>query len=91
MRIFNQWRPQGAGLPGESPSAQTHLNNAIALQAEYPRGSLPELRKDKTPKDWNLESRQVAVEKAYLHGGLKGGTDRETGVELPEAYNIVEN
>jgi hypothetical protein len=35
------------------------------------------------PQAW---SRGIAVEKAYLHGELKGGTDRETAVELPEGY-----
>jgi hypothetical protein len=42
------------------------------------------LKKAKNPKDWSLESRGIAVEKAYLHGELKGGTDKDTAVELPE-------
>jgi hypothetical protein len=33
-----------------------------------------------------LESREIAVEKAYLHGELKGGTSRETAQDLPEGY-----
>jgi hypothetical protein len=66
--------------------AVTHLNDAIALQAEYPRAALPELKTARTPKEWSLESRGLAVEKAYLHGELKGGTDRDTAVELPEGY-----
>ena len=33
-----------------------------------------------------MESRSFAVEKAYLNGDLKGGTRRETAVELPEGY-----
>ena len=32
------------------------------------------------------ESRGIAVEKAYLHGGLEGGTNKETAVELPDGY-----
>jgi len=32
------------------------------------------------------KSRGVAVEKAYLHGNLKGGTREERAVELPEGY-----
>jgi hypothetical protein len=74
------------GLLGTSGKPQTHLNYAIQIESEHPRKSLKELKKAKTPKDWSLESRGVAVEKAYLHGELKGGTDRETAVELPEGY-----
>lgn len=51
-----------------------------------PRKPLPELKKARTPKDWSLESRGVAIEKAYLHGELKGGTSKETAQELPEGY-----
>jgi hypothetical protein len=75
------------GLLGTSGRPQTHLNYAIMIEHEHPRNSLPELKKAKTPKDWSLESRGIAVEKAYLHGELKGGTDRETAVELPEGYS----
>lgn len=48
--------------------------------------SLKELKKAKTPKAWSLESRRIAVEKAYLHGELKGGTSKETAQDLPEGY-----
>ena len=39
-----------------------------------------------TANAWSLESRGIAVEKAYLHGNLKGGTSKETAQELPEGY-----
>ena len=74
------------GLLGTSGKAQSHLDYAIQIEAEHPRKSLPELEKAKTPKELSLESREIAVEKAYLHGELKGGTDRDSAVDLPEGY-----
>ena len=74
------------GLLGTSGKPQAHLDYAIMIEHEHPRKSLPELKKAKTPKAWGLESRGIAVEKAYLHGDLKGGTDRDTAMELPEGY-----
>jgi hypothetical protein len=35
---------------------------------------------------WSLEGRGVAIEEAYLHGELKGGTSKGTSQELPEGY-----
>ena len=75
----------GDGLLGTSGKPQSHLNYAIMIEHEHPRKSLPELKKAKTPKDWSLESRGVAVEKAYLHGELKGGTSKETAAESKAA------
>lgn len=63
-----------------------HHRSLHQIESEHPRNSLPELKKAKILKDWSLESRGIAVEKGYLHGELKGGTDRETAVELPEGY-----
>jgi hypothetical protein len=74
------------GLLGTSGKAQAHLNYALQLEHEHPRKSLKELEKAKTPKAWSLESRRIAVEKAYLHGELKGGTSKETAQDLPEGY-----
>jgi len=75
------------GLLGTSGKPQAHLDYAIMIEHEHPRKSLAELKKAKTPKDWSLESRGIAIEKAYLHGELKGGTERDTAVELPEGYS----
>jgi hypothetical protein len=74
------------GLLGTSGKPQSHLDYAIMIEHEHPRKSLKELKKARTPKDWSLESREIAVEKAYLRGALKGGTDRDTAMELPEGY-----
>ena len=74
------------GLLGASEKPQSHLNSAIQIEHEYPKKSLKELKKAKTSKGWSLESRGVAVEKAYLRGKLKGGTSKEAALELPEGY-----
>lgn len=74
------------GLLGTSGKPQAHLNYAIEIQAAHPRKSLKELRNAKTAKAWSLESRAVAIEHAYLHGKLPGGTSRETGPDLPDGY-----
>jgi hypothetical protein len=73
--------------PNECPLTTVLLNNyAIQIESEHTRKSLKELRKAKMPEDWSLESRGIAIEKAYLHGELKGRTDKDTAVELPEGY-----
>lgn len=74
------------GLLGTSGRPPTHWNYAAAIDAQYPRASLKELSAAKKPKDWSLEGRELAIEKVYLKGSLKGGTDRETAVELPPGY-----
>jgi hypothetical protein len=74
------------GLLGTSGKPQSHLNYAIAIQAQHPRKSLKELKRLRTPKDWSLAGRSLAVEEVYLRGKLKGGTNRENAPELPSGY-----
>jgi hypothetical protein len=74
------------GLLGTSGKPQTDLNYAITIEHEHPRKSLPEWTNSKTPKDWSLESQGIAIEKAHLHGELKGSTSKGAGVELLERY-----
>jgi S1/P1 Nuclease len=74
------------GLLGTSGKPRNHLDYAIEIQAEHPRKSLKQLKKARTPKDWTLESRSVAIESVYLRGKLKGGLDREDAPCLPEGY-----
>ncbi len=74
------------GLLGRSVRPRSQWNEAIQIEAEHPRKSLPELNRARTPKDWSLESRELAIEKAYLRGKLKGGTDWETAPSLPADY-----
>jgi hypothetical protein len=74
------------GLLGTSNKPHTHLNYATEIESRYPRNSLKELKKAKTPREWSLESRFLAIEKAYLRGELKGSTRAESAPELPVGY-----
>jgi len=82
IRLHSLWD----GLLGTSASANQQLNYAIQIDTELPRQKLAELTSAKTPKEWSLESRSLAVEKAYLHGELKGGTNIDSAATLPESY-----
>lgn len=82
IRLHSLWD----GLLGTSGKPHTHLNYAIQIEAEHPRKSLKELAKHKTPKEWSLEGRALAVDKAYLRSDLKGSTSAETAPDLPEGY-----
>ncbi len=74
------------GLLGTSGKAQTHWNYAVALETEYPRKSLKEIKNDRLAKEWSLEGRTLAIDKAYLRGDLKGSLDRDNAVALPTGY-----
>ena len=82
IRLHSFWD----GLLGTSGRPQSHLNYAIQIQAEHPRKTLKELAKHKTPKKWSLEGRKLAIEKAYLHGNLKGSKSADEAPGLPEDY-----
>ena len=73
-------------LLGTSGKPRAHLNYAIAIQADHPRKSLKRLKKARTPKDWSLESRSVAIESVYLRGKLQGGLDPQDAPDLPAGY-----
>lgn len=74
------------GLLGSSANPRTQWNYAIELQAKFPQASLPELKKNTTPKAWSLESRELAIEKGYLNGALQGSTSRDSAPSLPADY-----
>jgi hypothetical protein len=74
------------GLLGTSGSPQSHLNYALEIEKQHPRKSLSELKRNESPRDWSLEGRQLAVDKAYLHGELKGSSSPENAPALPEGY-----
>lgn len=74
------------GLLGTAEAPNQQLNYAILNDHNFPREALPELHSATRPKEWSLESRSVAVEKAYLHGQLEGGTNWDTAVPLPADY-----
>jgi hypothetical protein len=74
------------GLLGTSGKPQEHLNYAVEIDSKYPRKSLSELTEHTTPKEWSLESRELALEKAYLHGDLKGSTEAGNAPAVPLDY-----
>jgi len=73
-------------LLGTSRNMQSHVNYAAEIEAKHPRRSLPELASHKTAKEWSLEGRNLAIEKAYLDGKLKGSTEGISAPGLPEGY-----
>jgi hypothetical protein len=73
------------GLLGTSGKPQSHLNYAVEITSDHPRKSLKELGA-RTPKEWSLEGRSLAIEKVYLHGQLKGSTSEDTAPSLPDGY-----
>jgi S1/P1 Nuclease len=73
-------------LLGSSANPRVQWNYAIELEARFPRTALPELKAHTTPKEWSLESRELAIEKGYLHGDLKGGLSRDSAPSLPPDY-----
>jgi hypothetical protein len=74
------------GLLGTSGKVNSQVTYAIQLQREYPRRSLADLKKQTTPRQWSLESRQLAVLKVYREGRLKGGQDEDHAPPLPDGY-----
>jgi hypothetical protein len=82
VRLHGIWD----GLLGDAESPVIQWRYSAKLQADFPRASLPELKKDTTPKSWSLESRQLAIEYGYLNGSLKGSSDSASAAPLPENY-----
>jgi hypothetical protein len=82
VRLHGIWD----GLLGSSANPRTQWNYATKIDSEFPRASLPELAKDTTPKDWSLESRQLAIDKGYLRGELQGATNAAEAPALPADY-----
>jgi S1/P1 Nuclease len=71
---------------GSRVNPQAQFNYATELRAVYPRTNLLELSAHQTPGSWSLESREIAVENAYLHGNLKGSKEKENAPALPGEY-----
>lgn len=63
----------GRGTVADARLTRSALNNAIRLQALYPRSTLPELQSHRSVKSWSKESRQYAIPDAYLDGTLPPG------------------
>jgi hypothetical protein len=71
-------------IPG-SPNRPSKVDLASMIFAASPQGVLDFVR-EATPKDWSLESRAIAIEKAYLHGELKGSTRADDAPDLLAGY-----
>ena len=74
------------GLLGTAINPRTQWNYAIELQTRFPQTSLPELTQHATPKEWSLESRELAIDVGYLRGELKGSVTRDDAPSLPTDY-----
>ena len=62
-------------LPGQFYSPPFAANAAGKLERDFPRSALPELAKPGGAVQWSLESRALAIDKAYLRGKLIGTAD----------------
>jgi hypothetical protein len=82
VRLHGIWD----GLLGSSANPRTQWNYATEIDAKYSRASLPELATHANPKEWSLESREMAIDKAYLRGELKGSTNQTDAPSLPPDY-----
>ena len=82
VRLHGIWD----GLLGTAANPQVQWRYAIEIEGEYPKTVLPELASHPTPKDWSLESRALAIQRGYLRGELKGGTNADSAPSLPDGY-----
>ncbi len=84
------------GLLGTKNEPRTQLNEATRLRSEHPHTEWPEFTKPTTDtpepatadrhKQWSLEGRTLAIEKAYLHGKLKSSAKTDPAGTLPKEY-----
>ena len=76
----------GVGTVANADLTRSALNNAIRLEALYPRSTLPELQSHRSVKSWTEESRQNAIHAAYLNGTLPPGENATNATILPLGY-----
>ena len=62
-------------LPGQFFSPPFAADAAGRLEQQFPRSALPEMAKPSGPVEWSLESRTLAIDKAYVRGKLQGSAD----------------
>jgi hypothetical protein len=53
------------------------MNDAIALENQFPLDDLTELRTNRTALSWSLANRTLAKEVAYQSGQLAGANNRD--------------
>jgi hypothetical protein len=77
------------GLLGTRNQPKTQLNEAFRIRAEYSKTDLPELSsttESQRHREWSLEGRKLAIEKAYLNGKLKSSAKNDPPGTLPKEY-----
>jgi hypothetical protein len=76
----------GTGATANARLTRSALNNAIRLQALYPRAALPELQSHHSVESWSKESRESAIHDVYTDGTLEPGQDADHATTLPAGY-----
>jgi len=79
VKLHSYWD----GLLGRSKDPRGILNEVTVITATY--------KKDRSsivldPVVWSKESFKLAIEKVYLNGALKGSSDKENALSVPENY-----
>ena len=75
------------GLLGTSKNLRSAYNEALELEREHTRSTLPELQAAASVRDWMLESRAIAIDSVYLDGRLAGVDDKSLDAPIvPETY-----
>ena len=76
----------GTGTTANARLTRSALNNAIRIQALYPRAALPELQSHRSVESWSKESRESAIHDVYNDGTLEPGQDADHATILPAGY-----
>jgi hypothetical protein len=76
----------GTGSTANARLTRSTLNNAIRIQALYPRSALPELQSHRSVENWSKESRESAIHDVYRDGTLLPGQDANYATTLPARY-----
>jgi hypothetical protein len=73
---------------GDKNDFREARNKATVLRnnADLKRANFAEQLAVKQFNDWAVEGYNLAIERAYYKGTLKGSTDKENGAQLPENY-----
>jgi len=83
MKLHQVWDDL---LGSRSKKARTCYNESLELRSRYPNEKLGELGLKAGAKEWSLQSRAVAVGKAYLFGKLAVTKERDQAALLPPDY-----
>ena len=76
----------GTGTTANARLTRSALNNAIRIQALFPRTTLSELQSHHSVESWSKESRESAIHDVYRDGTLEPGQDADHATILPAGY-----